>query len=145
MEIHGLTSTSSTTDYVTGEAGGLLGKDEFMQMLVTQMQNQDPMNPTDNAEMTAQLAQFSALEQMTNLNSRFEELQQGSIAAMSLMNSGKSVELELNSGATVSGILEKVQWADGSAQFVVDGSAYDVSDVFSLQSAETTTTEEEVI
>lgn len=44
-----------------------LGKDAFMQMLVTQMKYQDPLNPMDNQEMLAQLAQFTALEQMMNV------------------------------------------------------------------------------
>lgn len=44
-----------------------LGKDDFMELLVTQMQYQDPLEPMDNTEMIAQLAQFSALEQMMNV------------------------------------------------------------------------------
>ena len=44
-----------------------LGKDAFLQLLVTQMQYQDPLDPQDNGEYLAQLAQFSALEQMTNV------------------------------------------------------------------------------
>lgn len=49
-----------------------LGKDTFLQLLVMQMQNQDPLEPVDNSEMLAQLAQFSALEAQTNLNKNFE-------------------------------------------------------------------------
>ncbi len=44
-----------------------LGKDAFMSLLVTQLQYQDPLNPMDNSEMLAQLAQFTALEQMMNV------------------------------------------------------------------------------
>ena len=44
-----------------------LGKDAFLQLLVTQMQYQDPLDPQDNGEYLAQLAQFSSLEQMTNV------------------------------------------------------------------------------
>lgn len=46
-----------------------LNKDAFLQLLVTQMQHQDPLNPQDNSQYVAQLAQFSALEQMTNVAS----------------------------------------------------------------------------
>jgi len=51
--IPGSGSPQSTTD--------VLGKDDFLQLLVTQLQNQDPLNPMDSTEFTAQLAQFSSL------------------------------------------------------------------------------------
>lgn len=137
MEIQSLLeTTSATTGVLTGQAGGELGKNEFLTMLVAQMQNQDPMEPMDNAEMTAQLAQFSALEQMENLNSQFEGFQQSSTAAMSLMNSGQPVILELIDGSSVEGVLDKVQWVGGETQFVVDGETYSSSYVTSLQTGE---------
>lgn len=135
MEIQGVSSPVGATGIPTGQAGGSLGKDEFMKMLVTQMQNQDPTKPMDSAQMVAQLAQFSALEQMENLNSRFEGFQQSSTAALSLLNSGKPVELDLVDGSSVAGTLEKVQWMNGETQFVVDGKAYAASKVESLRAA----------
>jgi flagellar basal-body rod modification protein FlgD len=50
-----------------------LGKDEFLQLLVTQLRHQDPMNPSNAQEFAAQLAQFSALEQITNLGKSIQE------------------------------------------------------------------------
>jgi flagellar basal-body rod modification protein FlgD len=51
-----------------------MGQNEFLQLLVTQMQNQDPLDPLRNEEFIAQLAQFSALEQMVNMNSTLATL-----------------------------------------------------------------------
>jgi len=60
------TSTRGTTD---------LGKDSFLKLLVCQMQNQDPMNPSNDTEFVAQLAQFSQLEQLQNLGNESEKAQ----------------------------------------------------------------------
>jgi len=54
-----------------------LGKNEFLKLLVTQMQHQDPLSPMDNAEFTAQLAQFSSLEQLVSVNDNLTGLSAG--------------------------------------------------------------------
>lgn len=135
MELTGVNGASDTAP-ITGPAGGALGKDEFMKLLVTQMQNQDPMKPTDNTAMIAEMAQFSSLEQMQNLNSQFEQFQQNTTAALSLMNAGRPVTLELKDGSRLNGTLEKVQWNDGETQFVIDGKSYSASKVTSLSADE---------
>ncbi len=64
-------SNASTTP---ASAQAPLGKEDFLKLLVAQLSAQDPLNPMDSREFTAQLAQFSALEQMTNVNSSLEDL-----------------------------------------------------------------------
>ncbi len=73
--------TYSKTDYdamqaakATNRANDSLDKDAFLQLLVTQMQYQDPLDPQDNSEYVAQLAQFSSLEQMTNVYKSIEDV-----------------------------------------------------------------------
>lgn len=105
-------SSSSTTDSsTTRTTGSELDKQAFLELLVTQLQNQDPLNPTDNSEMVAQLAQFSALEQMSNLNTSFEALS-GDVDQLSFLSAnsliGKTVSGTDSSGATQSGTVSGV-------------------------------------
>jgi flagellar basal-body rod modification protein FlgD len=59
---------SIASSSTSGTASSSLGKDDFLAILVAQLENQDPFNSTDPAEMIGQLTQFSMLEQMTNMN-----------------------------------------------------------------------------
>ena len=69
QSLEDLTYNNTTTNQVKTRGSSELGKEEFLKLLVCQMQNQDPLNPQSDQEFIAQLAQFSSLEQMTNLNS----------------------------------------------------------------------------
>ena len=57
-------------------AGGKMGKDEFLQLLVAQMRHQDPLNPMDGQQMAAQLAQFSSVEQLVSANDQLDAIRQ---------------------------------------------------------------------
>ena len=68
MTINPTTTSDPITSAITGPKSQNLGKDAFMQLLITKMQNQDPTKPEDDSAMLAQLAQFSTLEQMQQMN-----------------------------------------------------------------------------
>jgi flagellar basal-body rod modification protein FlgD len=79
MEISATASAAATqAQAVSDAAAGSqdIGKDSFLKLLITQMQNQDPLSPMDNQAFLSQLAQFSALEQMQNLNDKMDQAMQ---------------------------------------------------------------------
>ncbi|MFP5222382.1 MAG: flagellar hook assembly protein FlgD [Acidobacteriota bacterium] len=99
------------TEYQGARTAGnpTLGKDAFLNLLVTQMKYQDPLNPTSDKEFLAQLAQFSSLEQLTNINASMDKLntsttQQQMFSAVSFI--GKEVKAKgdslSKSGNTIS-------------------------------------------
>lgn len=65
---------TSKYKYTTASDNSTLGKDAFLQILITQLQNQDPTNPMDDREFISQMAQFSSLEQMQNMTKAMEAL-----------------------------------------------------------------------
>ena len=61
-----------TTSSMTGAASSTVDKDEFLTLLITQLQNQDPLEPLDNAEFVSQVTQFSSLEQLISIREAVE-------------------------------------------------------------------------
>lgn len=70
----GSSSTGSSTGTGSTKKNDALGQTEFLSLLVAQLQNQDPLNPMDSADFSAQLAQFSSLEQLTQINGKLDNI-----------------------------------------------------------------------
>ncbi len=68
------TNGQSSSPLTQAGAGGAMGKDEFVKLLVTEMKNQDPLSPMDGKELAVQLAQFSSVEQLINVNTKLDNL-----------------------------------------------------------------------
>ena len=122
MAITKTTSTGMTvTDAVDGTVTQVtnksqaLGKDEFLQLLVAQIKNQDPLNPTDSSQSIAQMAQFSSLEQMQNLNTTMTSMYNHNIANTLVNNAvmiGKTVVAESSDGTSITGVVRAVGMSD---------------------------------
>lgn len=96
------TSTGSTTaasglSAATAASGGATTSTDFLALLVTQLQNQDPLNPMDNAEMTSQLAQLNTVDQLEQLNGNVTALDAQFLQLQTLQSAnlvGKDVAIE---------------------------------------------------
>jgi flagellar basal-body rod modification protein FlgD len=74
MAVNAISTVSNSGAASTAMASNSLDKNAFLKLLTTQLQNQDPLNPTDSTAFTAQLAQFSSLEQLSNVNETLNTL-----------------------------------------------------------------------
>ncbi|HPT84195.1 MAG TPA: flagellar hook assembly protein FlgD [Limnochordia bacterium] len=114
-----------------------LGKDDFLKLLITQLKYQDPVNPVDDKEFIAQLAQFSSLEQMQNLNTNLSEMmlaqQKLSALGQAMQMMGKEVELFTKEGESLFGTVTGVQFRNGWPEIVVNGKLYDFTEVVAIR------------
>jgi flagellar basal-body rod modification protein FlgD len=119
-------ASSSSSSSKLGEAAGL-GKDDFMQLLIAQLKNQDPMKPTDDTQFIAQLAQFSSLEATNKMSDTLEEMNGAQLLGQAAAMIGKTVAAKLTDGTTVTGTVSAVHMLDGKPKVVVNGQEIDTS------------------
>ncbi|ADB48484.1 flagellar hook capping FlgD N-terminal domain-containing protein [Conexibacter woesei] len=105
-----------------------LGKDDFLKLLIGQMQNQDPLNPTDGAEYMGQMTQFSILEQITNLGQTTQAAASNDYDAQAIRLIGQTVSYlaRVNEdGRSVlrsfTGRVESVTFTSSGPQLTIDG------------------------
>src|ERR1043165_4735722 len=85
------TSADAAALASTAAPGGAMGKDAFMKMLIAQLQNQDPMNPLQGDQMASQLAQFSSLEQLQQINANLAGQQTSSGTLLGAVQSSAAI------------------------------------------------------
>ncbi len=141
MDITGTTSAASTitsngSQAISKAVNGALGKDDFLKLLTTELRNQDPTQPLDNKDFIAQMAQFSSLEQMTNmtksiddLNYNFWLLTQQSQISQGAALIGKEVAGTASDGSLLTGIVDSVKLVSGVLKLQMGNSVLDLDQV----------------
>ena len=113
-------------------AGKTMGKDEFLKLFTNQLKNQDPMKPMDSSAFTAQLAQFSSLEQLFNINKGLEQL----LSFQSSLNNGMVAGFIGKTVVAQDGVTGKVKgvsFDDGVTHLVLEnGNKYTLGNIREL-------------
>lgn len=108
-------------------------KDTFLQLLVAQVQNQDPLEPTSNTEWISQYATFSELEAMSNMSASFDLSRASTLV-------GKTVVInttnEAGKALTVQGKVDYVTYEGGQAYLSINGSLYSMDDLYNIVDTE---------
>ncbi|MHB9093038.1 MAG: flagellar hook assembly protein FlgD [Eubacteriales bacterium] len=99
MAVNGVSNSGQQA--VTDSVKKVMGKDDFLKLLITQLKYQDPLEPTDNKDFIAQMAQFSSLEQMTNMTDSVQKLTGMQESTLRELTVGQAVNLI---GHTVSAV-----------------------------------------
>ncbi|MBT3469476.1 MAG: hypothetical protein HOD72_09575 [Opitutae bacterium] len=129
------TVASSTPTGVTPSQRNLPTKesqmemDDFLKLLTSQLQYQDPMEPMKDTEFIAQMASFSSLDQMSSLNKNFESFFQTQMNQSVQSYLGKVVTLQGGGSAETYGLVTAVTHKDGVMKLTVNGSDHDASHV----------------
>ncbi|HEX3718725.1 MAG TPA: flagellar hook capping FlgD N-terminal domain-containing protein [Verrucomicrobiae bacterium] len=124
-------SVSSTSSSLPQQS---LSQADFLNLLVTQMSSQDPLNPESDTEFAAQLAQFSALQASQNTSSTLSTIQASGLI-------GQTVSLAATGGnAASSGVVSQVQISSGVPEVVINGQTYQLSQITAVSPTPTTST-----
>ncbi len=133
MQVGATTNSSASNNSIATGIEKKLGKDDFLKLLITQLQYQDPMEPMQDKDFIAQLAQFSSLEQMTNMSKGFETFGNSATATQAFAMTGNWVDYtDVSTGKTITGRVESVSFENGVPKLIINGTKINVSDVLKV-------------
>jgi len=123
LPINQLINPATSTPGASSSAAGQLGETQFLQLLTTQLQNQDPLSPMDDTQSVAELAQFSSLQATSNLASSFTAFQSNFAVMQSASLIGKNVSAQTTDAGgnttTVTGTIKTISVVNGTPEFTL--------------------------
>ncbi len=125
-------STPSSTGSNNSDSNNLMGgigKSDFLQLLVAQLRNQDPLQPMQDGEFIAQMAQLNTVEQLTTMNNNLTEFMNFNEMAQASSLIGKTIEAEPQGKAPIQGTVQQVVLEQGKPVLMVDGQKVAMSDI----------------
>jgi len=121
------TANSNGTPDSVSSPSQTLSQNDFLKLLVTQMTSQDPMNPTSDTQMAAQMAQFTSLQQTSTMSSNISVMQANGML-------GSTVSLQADPTTVVNGVVSGIQLNGSSPpQIIVNGTPYSLSQVLTIK------------
>jgi flagellar basal-body rod modification protein FlgD len=109
-----------------------LGQQQFLNLLVTQLQHQDPLQPVDQQEFISQLAQFSVVEGLERLNVRFDDLVKLQTLSQGADLAGRVVEYSSLSGELLTGRVEESRVVDGKLVVSINGEPVELQQIHAI-------------
>lgn len=126
-------NAQNVANAVNSATSQTLSEQDFLNLLVTQMTTQDPLNPMTNQDMLSQMVQFSTLQGNTALQSTLANVQSSQTFSDANSLIGRQVNLQADAnGDTAQGVVSSVDLSSGTPQIVVNGQSYNLSQVLNV-------------
>jgi len=130
-------AAQNPTSAVASPSSQTLSQADFLKLLVAQMTSQDPLNPTSSQDLLTQTVQLSTLQSNTSLQTTLTQLQSNQSLTQAGSLLGRQVTLQSGS-STTQGVVSGVDLSSGTPLIVVNGTAYDLSEVLSISTPTST-------
>lgn len=127
MAVDAIGSTAGSSSEVPSAAQ--LGQEDFMRILLAQLQFQDPLKPMDNQQFVAQMAQFSALEINRQQSEKVDQLLSMQSVDQSVGIIGRNIEMQTGQGSSLAGKVTAVSFRTGEPRLTIDINGSSITDV----------------